>query len=97
MGNQHFPHRTLAERDAELQDVFGVAADEGGLAGVESRGKDQFVEVVTLYLTLERLSESLLETCSVSIDIDFGCRLEVELKVLDPEQVAVSLLIGNAL
>ena len=86
VGDQHLLHVGLAERQAKLQQIARVAAQQGSLPPVESGMKDQLIEPVAFRVPGENVQEAGLETPGNGLDVNTGAGVEMQVKILNPKR-----------
>ena len=89
MRNEHVFHVGLTERQPQLQNVLGVAAQKCDFAPVEVGWNNQSVEPVDFSLAGKGGHEALFEAIGHGLGIDFLAALVSQVKVLNPEWPAV--------
>ena len=82
---EHILHVHLAERHAELQQVFRVTTQQRRLSRIELGAQYQPVETVALDAASEYLHEAFFEARRDDISIELPAILMAQVKILDPE------------
>ena len=88
VGDQHVFHVGLTERQPKLEDMFGVAADQGHFPPGKFRTDDQPVQPVVFGLTRKHCHEAFFEPIGHGIDVDGVTAFVTQVEILNPEGLA---------
>ena len=88
MTDEHVFHIRLAEWNAQLLQIFCVAAQQRCLAPIQSRAENKPIQAVVFDSTGEHLTEAVFKACCYFCHLKFDTALMTQVKILNPERLA---------